>query len=117
MVKNFKNCVHECKLRRKKHSQYINEHLQYSNKKNELIHQLKLLGFINTSFEVLHDTYFQTLKSDGYLPEDIEKLLQEEYKTRGVTKYNKREISKLRGKLMHVKNYITFLEKKIARTK
>ena len=104
MVKSFKNRIHEYNLRSKKHSQYINEHLQYINRQNELIHQLKLLGFTNTV------TYFQGLKNNGYLPE------QEEYETRGITKYNKHEIKKLRGKLLHIENYIKFLEKKIART-
>ena len=107
MVKNFKNRIHEYNLRSKKHSQYINEHLQYINRQNELIHQLKLLGFTNTV------TYFQGLKNDGYLPADIE---QKEYETRGITKYNKHEIKKLRGKLIHISHYIRFLEKKIART-
>ena len=113
MVKSFKNRIHEYNLRSKKHSQYINEHLQYINRQNELIHQLKLLGFTNTSLEALRETYFQGLKNDGYLPADIE---QEEYETRGITKYNKHEIKKLRGKLLHIENYIKFLEKKISRT-
>ena len=34
----------------------------------------------------------------------------------GITKYNKHEIKKLRGKLLHISHYIRFLEKKIART-
>jgi len=116
MVKSVKNRIYEYNLRRKKHLEYVNQHLQFTNKQNELMHQLEQLGFTNTSLEVLRQRHTKTLISCGYLPQDIDQVLQHEYKTQGITKYNKQEIAELRRKLIHIAHYIRFLEKKIART-
>ena len=117
MVKSFKNRINEYNLRNKKHLEYVNQHLQFTNKQNELMHKLEQLGFTNTSLEVLRQRHTKILISCGYLPQDIDELLQKEYQTQGITKYNKQAITKLRRKLIHIVHYIRFLEKKIARTK
>ena len=116
MPNKFKNRIHEYNLRSKKHSQYINKHLQFINKQDELKANLKKLGFTNTSKEKLRQQYTKQLQNEGYLPKDIEAVLVEEYKSQGITKYNCHEIKKIQNKLIYLKNYIRFLEKKISRT-
>jgi len=116
MSNKFKNRIHEYNLRSKKHSQYINKHLQYINKQNELQNNLKKTGFINLPLKILRQQYSKQLQNEGYLPQDIEEILKEEYNSQGITKYNYYEIKKIQNKLIHVKNYIRFLEKKISRT-
>ena len=116
MTQKWKNRIPEYHSRKIKHSQYVNEHLKFFNKQEEINAQLKKLGFINLPMEKLRKQYAKQLKNEGYLSKDIEKLLVEEYKSKGITKYNRHEIKKLRNKLIHIQNYIRFLERKVSRT-
>ena len=116
MTQKWKNRIPEYNLKKIKHSQYLNTHLKFINKHEEINAQLKKLGFTNLPMLKLREQYTKQLQNEGYLPKDIEKLLAEEYKSQGITKYNRHLIKKLRNKLIHIQNYIRFLERKISRT-
>ena len=106
----------EYNYRKKRNLHYINQHIKHVNMKDEINSKLKNLGYHNRTFEELKQFYGQKLLNDGCSPEDIEKILREEAKSRGINKYNSQEIKKFNDKLLFVNNYITFLEGKITRT-
>ena len=116
MTQKWKNRIPEYHLRKIKNSQYVNEHLKFIKKQEELMSQLKKLGFTDLPMEKLHQKYEKLLQNSGYFPKDIKKLLIKEYKSQGITKYNRYKIKKLRDKLIYIQNYIRFLEIKISRT-
>ena len=92
--------------------------MQFTNRRSVLISQLKKLGFIceDTPIEKLREKYQKTFLTDGYLQKDIDIVLTEEYNNMGIDSNNKYAIKKLRNKLIHIDNYIRFLDKKISRT-
>ena len=106
----------EYNYRKEKNLYYINQHIKHVNMKGEINSKLKNLGYHNYTFEELKRLYEKDFINEGYSLENIEKILRDDAKSHGITKYNSHKIKKLNDKLIFVNNYIKFLEGKIART-